>query len=272
MDIENIIFESPLYTKWKNEVMMNEGGVQRERTLDDLISYYDKRVELYCTECEAKRIFAPDRGLYDTKFGRNDHFPSTTLQHKPSLYKSFRCSADRNHQILYGFYVDKQDLIKIAEYPSKYDLVKDSFNKYKKILDKEKLKELGKASQLESFGYAIASFLYYRRIFESIILQAFNDLKISGKISKGDFQKKRMEEKIQYVKKSLPEYFNENSHMYGTLSKGVHELEEEECQKYLPIVKAIIFFSLDEAVDKRNQELRKDALTKQLKEINSKLK
>ena len=272
MTIKEIIFDSPLYSKWKNDIQIDEDGELKYYELDYLISNFEERVDIYCTECEAKRIFAPDRGRYDSGFVGNSHYPQTTLKNKPSLYKTFRCSAHREHQILYGFYVDGENLVKIAEYPSKYDSVIDNFNKYKKVLKKEKLKELAKASQLESYGYAIASFLYYRRIFEDIILQAFTNSNIEDKIEEGDFRMKRMEDKIDYVKEFLPDYFNENSHMYGTLSKGVHELEEDECQKYLPIVKAIIFYSLDEAVDKRNKEIRKEELAKQLKDINSTLK
>lgn len=74
---------------------------------------------------------------------------------------------------------------------------------------------------------------------------------------KGPNLRKRMEDKIDYVKDNLPDYFNENSHIYGILSKGVHELEENECQKYLPLLKAIIIYALDEAADRRSKELRK---------------
>lgn len=267
------MFDSPLYTKWDNTVELeDENGVLSEHELDYLISSYGNRVEHYCTECEAQRVFAPDSGIYDTSRVRNSHFGGTTIRNKPSLFKTFRCSANREHQILFGFYLDGNQVVKIAEYPSKYDTVIDNFNQYKKILDNNQLKELAKASQLESYGYAIASFLYYRRIFEGIILKTFIESEIPDKISEEDFRKLRMADKLDYVKGSLPDYFNDNSHIYSTLSKGVHELQEPECREYLPIVKAIIFFSLDEALDKRNKELRKIEFAKKLKDINTKIK
>ncbi len=272
MTIKEIIFESTLYSKWENAIQIEKDGKSRGSGLDYLISAFSERVEVYCTECEAKRIFAPDSGRYDSSSVSNALYPKIIISNKPSLYKTFRCSANPEHQLLYGFYLNGDNLVKIAEYPSKYDSVIDNFNKYKKVLNKEKLKELAKASQLESYGYAIAAFLYYRRIFEDIILQAFTNSSIEDKIEEADFRKKRMGDKIDYVKEFLPDYFNENSYVYGILSKGVHELEEEECQIYLPIVKAIIFYSLDEAVDKRNKELRKEGFAKQLKDINAKLK
>ena len=275
IDLKKIIFDSPLYTKWDNIVeIKDEYGALAENELDYLVSSYGDRVEHYCTECESNRVFAPDRGIYDTTRVRNIHFGggNTTLKNKPSLYKTFRCSANEEHQILFGFYLSDNQLIKIAEYPSKYDSVIDNFNKYKKVLDSEQLKELAKASQLESYGYAIASFLYYRRIFEGIIIKTFKESEIPEKITEEDYRKMRMEDKLDYIKEYLPDYFNDNSHIYSTLSKGVHELQEAECQEYLPIVKAIIFFSLDEAVDKRNKELRKLEFAKKLNDINSKIK
>src|SRR5690554_3338463 len=273
MDIKKVIVDSPLYTKWENQIELeDENGMLSDYELDYLISNYNQRIEHYCTECEAQRIFAPDRGLYDTGKVVNVHFGQTAIKNKPSLFKTFRCSANPTHQILFGFYLNENLIIKISEYPSKYDTVIDKFNQYNKILDKTQLKELAKASQLESFGYAIASFLYYRRIFEGIILKNFNESDIPNKISEEDFRKLRMEDKLKYVKDFLPDYFNDNSHIYSTLSKGVHELEETECQEYLPIVQAIIFFSLDEAVDKRNKELRKLEFAKKLNDINAKIK
>ena len=273
MTIKEIIFDSPLYSKWENTVQIEEeDGELMDYTLDYLISDFDERVEVYCTLCESKRVFAADKGLHSSGFVLNPHYPKTKLRTNRSLFKSFRCSANSEHDIIYGFHIDGKDIVKISEYPSKYDSVIDNFNKYKKVIKKGKLKELAKASQLESYGYAIASFLYYRRIFEDIILQAFSNSSIENKIEETDFRKKRMDDKIDYVKEYLPDYFNENSYIYGTLSKGVHELEENECQQFLPIVKAIIFYSLDEAVDKRNKELRKEKFAKQLKGINTKLK
>jgi hypothetical protein len=120
--------------------LQDENGVSSENELDYLISSYGNRVEHYCTECETKRVFAPDRGLYDTQSVRNIHFGAgTTIKNKPSLFKTFRCSANPEHQILFSFYLDGNQIVKIAEYPSKYDTVIDSFNKYKKVLEKSQL-------------------------------------------------------------------------------------------------------------------------------------
>lgn len=271
MNLDQIIFEAPLYTKWNNNVKVEEDGEEKIYTLDYLIKTYDQRVELYCTECERNRVFAADKSIIDYPNHRSPHFPHRIID-KPSLFKTFRCSQHEEHKRLYSFLVSGEEIIKVAEYPSKYDSVKNTFNSYKKILNKEQITELAKASQLESYGYPIAAMLYYRRIFEYIILQTFKESDIDGKITEDDFRSKRMEDKVDYIKDHLPEYFTENSHMYGVLSKGIHELQENECKEYLPVIKTIIYYSLDEAVDKKNKELRKIEVSKKLNEIKSKLK
>lgn len=267
MNIEQIIFDSPLYSRWDRNTEIDDDFVE----LDYLISSFNQRVDRYCTKCEKNRIFAADKNFFDSPKIMNPHF-SQKIEDKPAFFKSFRCSADPEHKILISFIVDGGSLVKISEFPSKYDSVKDSFNDYKKILEREKITELAKAAQLESFGYAIALLLYYRRIFESIILRTFGESTIENKITAEDFRQKRMNEKIEYISDFLPEYLKQNAHMYGVLSKGIHELEEDECREYLPIIKTIIFFCLDEAVEKRNKESRKVEMAKKLAEANSKLK
>ncbi len=272
MNLHKIIFDSTLYQKLKNTVLIDEDGEKMEYTLEYLITHFSERVELYCTKCKDKRVFTPDKVYRDAPRVPNVQFLPQLVRNEPTLYKTFRCSLNSQHKILYGFLVDGEQIIKIAEYPSKYDSVKDGFNKYENVLSKQNISELAKASQLESYGYAIGAFLYYRRIFENLIIKTFINTDIKEKISEDDFRKKRMEDKIEYIQEYLPDYFNENSHIYSTLSKGIHELQEAECREYLPIVQTIIYFSLDEAVDKRNKELRKKEFANKLKNINTKLK
>ncbi len=267
MEIKKIIFEAPLYSKWENKSQK-----KNDELIEDLTNF-DERIERYCTECLSRRIFASDKaGSSITGSFLDKNSLNKVLKKNNFLLKCFNCSANSSHKILIGFYIDDKNIVKISEYPSRYDSVRDNFNKYNKILKKDKLDELAKASQLESNGYAIAASLYYRRIFENIILRTFLDSSIPDKIDESEFRKKRMEDKIKYVKSFLPNYFNDNPSIYSILSKAVHELKEEECREYLPIVSTIIFYSLDEAVDKRNKELRKKEFAKKSKEIYSNLK
>ena len=273
MHLKEFIFDSPIYTRQPNDVVIEIDGVDEEYTLDHLITRFDEKVELFCVKCQTVRVFSPDSGYYrDAQYMSNPNYPHERIKNKPSMFKTFRCSQSEKHVSYYSFIIDEDEIVKVAEYPSKFDTVKDNFNKYRKIFDRNKVSELAKATQLESFGYAIAAFLYYRRIFEDIILQTFKNSSIEDKLSEEDYRSLRMEDKINYIKTHLPDYFNENAYMYGVLSKGVHELTEEECRQFLPVVKAVIMFALDELVDLRERELRKQQLAKSLGEVNKNLK
>lgn len=271
LTLEHVIFESALYSKWKN-VLHDEDGDELHKTLQQMVAEYDERAELYCIHCKAKRIFAADKAVYDVNSVINPLSNSPKITNKSALYKTFRCSGSDEHVRIYGFIPDGEMLVKISEYPSKYDSVQGDFNKYEKILSDEKVKELAKAAQLESFGYALAAFLYYRRIYEYIVFTSFKNATIENKITNDEFKLKRMDEKIEYLKGYLPDYFKENAQLYSILSKGIHELEEKECREYLPIARAVLYYSLDEALDNRNKRIRKDELSKQVKEITSILK
>ena len=275
MKLVGKIFNSSLYSRWQNLVEITEEEETNTYYLNELISEFDDMVEIFCVECNAKRMYAADRAMYSantfvTGQLRGGSMPKK-IRNKPCLYKTISCSASPHHKRMFGFIVEDEQVVKIAEFPSKYDTVKDKFNKYEKLIGKQRIKELGKASQLESFGYPIAAFLFYRRLFEHLIFTTYTDSAIEDKIGESEFRLKRMEEKVEYIKDFLPAYFLENKFIYGILSKAIHELEEAECQEYLDVIKTVIFYSLDETFDKRKEETRKKEFANKLNDIKSKL-
>ena len=60
--------------------------------------------------------------------------------------------------------------------------------------------------------------------------------------------KARMDDKIQMVKDYLPEFLVENRTLYAILSKGIHDLSEDECLQYFETVKIGIEQILDEKI------------------------
>jgi hypothetical protein len=54
-----------------------------------------------------------------------------------------------------------------------------------------------------------------------------------------------MGDKIQQLRKNLPEFLVENRAIYGILSKGIHELSERECLAAFNAVKVGIEIILD---------------------------
>ncbi|NII81198.1 short-chain dehydrogenase [Pedobacter sp. SG908] len=178
----------------------------------------------------------------------------------------------------FNFYLfwnqEERYIMKIGQYPSVADFHIADVKQYNKLLNKESLKEFTKAIGLAANGVGIGSFVYLRRIFENLIYEALLDYKREFTLEESDFNKKRMAEKIVFLKDFLPEFLVEHSELYGILSKGIHELEEEECLAYFDTVKVGIELILDEKLEKYNKEKKKaDAKAKILlasKSINNK--
>ena len=69
--------------------------------------------------------------------------------------------------------------------------------------------------------------------------------------------------------KQLQEMLIQNTTIYGILSKGIHELSEEECRKYFPVVKECIYQILGMWESERRKQADEDALNKALSAISS---
>lgn len=74
-----------------------------------------------------------------------------------------------------------------------------------------------------------------------------------------DFKKK-----IDLAKNHLPEFLVENKKIYSILSKGIHQLEEKECNDLFPILKTSIEIILDEKIEKQKRELKNRQIAQQL--------
>ncbi|MEZ4843255.1 MAG: hypothetical protein R3A43_03275 [Bacteroidia bacterium] len=63
-----------------------------------------------------------------------------------------------------------------------------------------------------------------------------------------------MDEKIELLKSFLPNFLVKNKVLYGILSKGIHELKEQECLDIFPVVKLGVELILDEKLKQKEQE------------------
>jgi len=184
----------------------------------------------------------------------------------------------KDNDILYFFiYNDEinKKVMKVGQYPSIADLqFAEIGKKYDKILSSQDLHDLKKAIGLMAHGAGAGSLVYLRRIFENIIWDTYEKNKDTLNISEVDFKKKRMDEKVDFLKDFLPSQLVEMKSIYGILSKGVHELSEKECLTYFPALKLSIILILDqkikEEIEKKKSSDIKKALADISKQINGK--
>lgn len=171
---------------------------------------------------------------------------------------------------------DKDSILsisKVGQYPSVADFHIGQVRKYSKILPKDKMLEFTKAIGLAANGVGIGSFVYLRRIFEYLVFEASEVAKDRNKeFNIEGFKTARMNEKIQMLSGFLPDFLVENHTIYGILSKGIHELSEEDCKKYFTILRESIELILDEKLEAHQKELKKASIKQTLSQISGQLK
>lgn len=195
--------------------------------------------------------------------------------------KVIRCTHNNSHVFKFFYLLKKKGdypnefltLTKIGQYPSINDLNSEHIRHYNKLL-KEYSKEYTKALGLYSAGIGIGSFVYLRRIIEFLLENAFNKAEKQGVITREEYLKegtrnRRFDEKITILKEYLPEFMGSNVVIYNIISKGIHELDEDECKEIFPVLQKSIELILDEEIAIRQKEAIIKSAQQELEKIKS---
>jgi hypothetical protein len=260
-------------------------------------------IDTYCPECEKESTFAvypspkksigggcnPGFSLSLTMESKNDSSDSeeTNTEEAFNLYlqqqfeelvsknkevkKVFVCARNKNHKMIFDIIITNNTMFKFGQLPSLADLNTLGIEKYRKIL-KGKYIEFSKAIGLYSHGIGIGSFVYLRRIFEDLIEEAHLIAKKTQGWDELKYKDLRMDEKILELNDYLPDSLVQNRKIYGVLSKGIHELSEEECKKIFPVVKVGIEIFLDEKIKKIEGEKKQKEFVKALESVANSIK
>ena len=273
---KKFFLELPIYDK----VRIEESECERLFNL----AFSEKQIDSFCIHCGKTSVFhsAPS---YPTRF--NDYgqeFPInkfalfTKYLGGLSYFQSkltfiqFECTRQSQHVMFFVITVDNNSLIKIGQYPSLADLSNQELIKYRKILNDEKFRELNRGIGLTTHGVGIGAFVYLRRVFEGLIFNTYNDSSTKGTIDLETFTKLRMEDKIETLKGDLPEFLVRNKIMYGILSKGIHELGEQECLDIFPALRLGIELILDEQLERELKQEKIKHAEKAISTIQNKLR
>lgn len=164
---------------------------------------------------------------------------------------SWSCAHNSNHRYRSYYFTAKgsNNFQKIGQFPSVADFQIPQAGKYRKILGEDQYKEFTRGIGVAAHGVGIGSFVYLRRVFENLIEEAHAKAQAeNGEFPNEEYQRVKMDEKIKMVRDYLPEFLVENRSLYAILSKGIHDLSEDECLKYFETVKIGIEQILDEKV------------------------
>ena len=94
----------------------------------------------------------------------------------------------------------------------------------------------------------------------------------NGSIGEEEFEGKRFVERIMLLKDYLPDVLVKNKDIYTVLSKGIHDLEEQECLEYFPLIKELMFLILQENLEEQERNDRKDNIAAELAKIAGSMK
>jgi len=200
-------------------------------------------IDAYCIECEKESVFessSSSRWVFDQSY-------------------YFSPEGSSNFQ-------------KIGQFPSVADFQIPQAKKYRKILGENQYKELTRGIGVAAHGVGIGSFVYLRRIFENLIDEAHVKSQAEDeKFSNEEYLAARMDDKIKMVKNYLPEFLVENRSLYAILSKGIHDLSEDECLKYFDTVKIGIEQILDEKIIQKERVEKAMKAREAIKKAHGKL-
>lgn len=242
---EEFLIKIPLYEKVSYSDENLEQGA--------MVRYFSDTFDSYCPFCNTHSIFEP-----------------AGFTHHYSKYNSgswvdagffdvvIRCTRNRDHKLFFKFHANGKTLQKIGQMPSIADLNMFDVRKYSKVLSKEYFQELTKAIGLASHGIGVGSFVYLRRIFEYLIEEAHLRAKENASWDDNLYISARMNERISLLRDELPTFLVDNKSIYSILSKGIHELSEQECLAAFPAMKVGIEIILDEKLEtsKKEQKLQ----------------
>jgi len=245
--------------------------------------YSDKKlitIDSYCIHCKKNSTFKLNKeyqfdSVLSNSFLTTTDIPIPITEIKGKYFTlNFVCSRNYNHNIImiFKYKEDTNEIIKIGQYPSRADIEKYHLKEYQKVLPKEKFNELVKAIGLNSHGIGIGSFVYLRRIIEYLIEEAYQKAKTKKDVDEEKYKNSNAIKKIKILSDYLPKFMVENKEIYAILSKGIHELSEQDCLKYFSPLKTTIEMILDEKLKEREKKKKLSKLHKEINTIHSDIK
>lgn len=286
MTVQEFLFDLPLYKKVQREKcediikFLTRGGIGKHEVDGyNPIEQCDSTFTLFCGIYYTVQNSVNDPvGLLPLEVsyvsGKGEKFNTYEVILKCKRYGTFL------HYLVHAEYAEDDyehnhilTLSKVGQYPSVADFHIGRVHKYDKVLPKEKMREFTKSIGLSANGVGIGSFVYLRRIFEHLVFEAKNIAKANiPEFNEAEFTSARMNERIQMLSDYLPDFLVEHHNIYSILSKGIHELSEEECKQYFTVLKESIEIILDEKLEAYNKAKHKKAIGSAIAEITGAIK
>lgn len=249
---QEAFLESPLYAVFSLE----------DREDDALVKFFygGGTLDAWCPKCEQQSVFKISSQLS----GYGEEKPKK-LPHDGLIEITASCTRGVDDGYSYSsgcrsllhviFFKDYKTVRKIGQNPSAADLAFGSLDEaFQKELSPESRRELGTAIGLHAHGVGIGSFVYLRRIFESLLEEAHVEAQAEAGWDEAQYERARTSDRIQLLKRHLPARLVASAGLYSFLSLGIHELSDAKCIEAFPLVKAAIELILKERYEEKRFE------------------
>lgn len=225
-------------------------------TFERLASFlkFEGHLDMYCPGCGAVSVFKCSTNFQYQAVQRDFWFRQEFLTIVGV------CSRAESHQAAFIFRLNQDAGVeKIGQYPSSADVGGFDVKKYAKVLSKENFTGLKTAIGLSAHGVGAGALVYLRRIFESLIIEARDTASKESSWDEALYQKGRMQDRVKLLREHLPEFLVLHHKLYGILSHGIHEMPEDQCREYFPVLK----MSVELILDQRLMELERQKKIKE---------
>lgn len=242
--LDELLFKQGLYS---SIVLDGEIGPLIEKmVLSGTVGLFD----VFCNKCKKEMPFNIYKLNLPNKGGVIRGSQGLSADKLSEIY-GLRAVCQRDLNVYYySVMIVDGKLTKIGQYPSFADISFSELGGIDKSLTDIDRRELGQALGLFAHDAFIGAFAYLRRVFERMIERAYEGyVENIGRIE--DFEKKKMDQKIALLKDQLPDNVVKNSSVFSVLSLGLHELLDEQCKKFFPLMKSVIFQMLEAEEHKR---------------------
>jgi hypothetical protein len=179
------------------------------------------------------------------------------------------CARHDNHKVIVYLRIANEAVEKVGQWPSLADILLDELKLLRTAIGKQDGAELHKAIGLAAHGVGVGSYVYLRRVFERLIARSFEENKDAVGIEKDAFQRLRMPDKIEALRNHLPPFLVRHRDVYGQLSDGIHNLNEDECLGYFDVFKGAVFMMLKQQSERLAEAKAQEDLSKAIAAVGS---
>ena len=292
--LEDLVTQLPIYGIFEIVFAADDGKITNEGKKLLQMLFHENIINLKCIECGKEYPFNVKHNITKHNFNTNV-YTITTLE---SIYVSinrdeivkyggiapsedegeisynFECRMNSQHYysmcLKYHLHQGKMIVCKIGQYPTTRQLKDALSNQYEKILKKyDSFDDYRMHEQSSERNLLAGSCTYLRRVFEKMVSKMMSNDSIT---EEDKLTAKHFDEKIKLVKSQFDADIQEIlSESYDLLSKGIHELNNDEIEPFHDLLSEVINVQLESETEKYMRDQKMKELRKGIrKEHNGK--